>query len=440
MITGHLLPIIFLASIFLLLLLIIRFKINPFLALLLVSMLTGIAVNMPLADISSNIGKGFGNTLQGIGIVIGLGIILGKILSESGATTVVAHLLLKGFGRKNASLAMTVTGLIVSIPVFFDAAFVILVSLAKNISKLSKIPVITLTSSLAIGLIVSHNMIIPTPGPVDVGTSLGANLGNFALWSIAIAVPAVLVGGWLYSLYLGKSVKVDQQDDFLTEEDENMARPSASLSFFILLLPIILILLGSFMALFLQEGSVLKNLFLFIGNKNTALLITVFAAIFYLKKFTRKKTNELILEAAESSGMILLITGAGGAFGYIVAMSGIGEYIVNSLTAMNISILVTGFLLAAVLRAALGSSTVALITASSILAPLVINADVSNVLLAISICLGGLCLSLPNDSGFWVVSRFSGLTITQTLRSWTLGSTIAGITGFIIVLIFSTFL
>lgn len=237
MITGDWLPVIFFAAILFLLLLIIRFKINPFLALLLVSILTGIAVNMPLADISSNIGKGFGNTLQGIGIVIGLGIMLGKILSESGATTVVANLLLKSFGRKNASLAMTVTGLIVSIPVFFDAAFVILVSLARNIS-----------------------------------------------------------------------------------------------------------------------------------------------------------------------------------------------------------ILVTGFLLAALLRAALGSSTVALITASSILAPMVVNTEASSLLLAISICLGGLCLSLPNDSGFWVVSRFSGLTITQTLKSWTLGSTLAGVTGFLIVLIISTFI
>lgn len=439
MITGDWLPVIFFAAILFLLLLIIRFKINPFLALLLVSILTGIAVNMPLTDISSNIGKGFGNTLQGIGIVIGLGIMLGKILSESGSTNVVANLLLKTFGKKNASLSMTVTGLIVSIPVFFDAAFVILVSLAKNISRISRIPVITLTSSLAIGLIVSHNMIIPTPGPVDVGTSLGTNPGSFALWSIAIAIPAVLAGGWLYSLYLGKTVKVAQQGELLGEEDEQAARPSASLSFFILLLPIILILLGSFMALWLEKGQ-MRSMFLFIGNKNTALLITVFVAIFFLKKYTGKRTNELILEAAESSGMILLITGAGGAFGYIVAMSGIGEYIVNTFTAMNISLLVTGFLLAALLRAALGSSTVALITASSILAPLVVNTDTSSLLLAISICLGGLCLSLPNDSGFWVVSRFSGLTITQTLRSWTLGSTLAGVTGFLIVLIISAFI
>lgn len=440
MLAGIWLPIVFFAAIGILLLLIIRFKINPFLSLLLVSILTGIGVNMPLAEISSNIGQGFGNTMQGIGIVIGLGIMLGKILSESGATTVVANLLLKRFGGKNASLAMTITGLIVSIPVFFDAAFVILVSLAKNISRLSKIPVITLTSSLAIGLIVSHNMIIPTPGPVDVGTSLGVNLGNFALWSILIAIPAVLVGGWLYSLYLGKTVSVENKDDNSTREEDVLAQPSASLSFFILLLPIMLILLGSFIALLLEGESFLKSSLLFIGNKNTALLITVFVSIFFLKKHIGKSTNQLILEAAESSGMILLITGAGGAFGYIVAMSGIGEYIVNALTSMNISILATGFLLAAILRAALGSSTVALITASSILAPLVTDTEVSHLSLAISICLGGLCLSLPNDSGFWVVSRFSGLTITQTLRSWTLGSTITGVVGFILVLILNTFL
>jgi GntP family gluconate:H+ symporter len=440
MVTGHLLPIIFFAAILVLLLLIIRFKVNPFLSLLVVSILTGFAVNMPIGEISENIGIGFGNTLKGIGIVIGLGIVLGKILSEAGATETIARLLIEKTGKKKAPLALSFTGLIVSIPVFFDAAFVILVSLAKNISKISRIPVITLTTSLAIGLIVSHNMIIPTPGPVDVGTSLEVGFGSFASLAILVAVPAVLIGGWLYSLWLGKKDKSMPEDKTETTGVQEQKRPGALVSFTALLLPIILILLGSAMSFVLPEGSVIKELFEFIGNKNTALLISVFAAIFMLRKYLVKSVNQLIVEAAESSGMILLITGVGGAFGYIVYLSGIGEYIVTTLTGMNISVITTGFLLAAVLRAALGSSTVALVTASTILAPVALQTDASPVLTAISITLGGLCLSLPNDSGFWVVSRFSGLTITQTLKSWTLGSTIAGVTGFIIVLIINSFI
>lgn len=441
MVTGHLLPVIFFAAIIVLLVLIIRLKVNPFLALLIVSILTGFAVKMPVGEISENIGVGFGNTLKGIGIVIGLGIVLGKILSEAGATETIARLLIDKIGKKNAPLALSFTGLIVSIPVFFDAAFVILVSLARNISRISKIPVIILSSSLAIGLIISHNMIIPTPGPVDVGTSLEVGFGSFATMAILIAVPAVLIGGWLYSIWLGRRDKtVVERESESPHTPEDKGRPGAFVSFTALLLPIILILLGSAMSFAMPEESVSKQLFEFIGNKNTALLISVFAAIFMLRKYLVKSVNQLIVEAAESSGMILLITGVGGAFGYIVYLSGIGEYIVTTLTGLNISIITTGFLLAAVLRAALGSSTVALVTASTILAPVALQTDVSPVLTAISITLGGLCLSLPNDSGFWVVSRFSGLTITQTLKSWTLGSTIAGVTGFIIVLIINSFI
>jgi gluconate:H+ symporter, GntP family len=438
MVTGHLLPIIFLLSILVLLLLIITFKVNPFLSLLIVSILTGFAVKMPVGEISENIGIGFGNTLKGIGIVIGLGIVLGKILSEAGATETIARLLIEKIGKKNAPVALGFTGLIVSIPVFFDAAFVILVSLAKNIAKISKIPIITLTTSLAIGLIVSHNMIIPTPGPVDVGTSLEVGFGGFASLAILIAVPAVLIGGWLYSLWIGKKDKTLIEEEETDSTSSEIKRPGAFVSFTSLLLPIILILLGSAISFSLPEGSFIKELFEFIGNKNTALLISVFAAMFMLRKYLVKSVNQLIVEAAESSGMILLITGVGGAFGYIVYLSGIGEYIVTTLTGLNISVITTGFLLAAVLRAALGSSTVALVTASTILAPVALQTDVSPLLTAISITLGGLCLSLPNDSGFWVVSRFSGLTITQTLKSWTLGSTIAGVTGFIIVLIINS--
>lgn len=435
MVTGHLLPVIFFLAIFTLLLLIIRFKVNPFLALLLVSILTGFAVQMPIGEISENIGVGFGNTLKGIGIVIGLGIVLGKILSEAGATETIAKALIQKIGKKNAPLAMSFTGLLVSIPVFMDAAFVILVSLAKNMSRITKIPIITLITSLAVGLIASHNMIIPTPGPVDVGTSFDVSFGSFASLAIVVAVPAVLIGGWLYSLWLGRRDKTITPEEEKNVNTTDTPKPGMAVSFLSLLLPIILILLGSAISFMLADGSVLKEIFEFIGNKNTALLISVFAAIFMLRKYLTKSINQLIVEAAESSGMILLITGVGGAFGYIVYLSGIGEYIVNTLTELNIGLITTGFLLAAILRAALGSSTVALVTASTILAPVTLGSDVSPLMVAIAVTLGGLCFSLPNDSGFWVVSRFSGLSVTQTLKSWTLGSTLAGVIGFILILI-----
>lgn len=435
MITGDWLPVIFFGSIGVLLLLIIRFKINPFLALLLVSMLTGVAVNMPLAEISSNIGKGFGNTLRGIGLVIGLGIMFGKILSDSGAMKQIANFMIRKFGAKNATLSIALTGFLVSIPVFFDAAFVILVSLAKNVSRLSKIPVITLTTSLAIGLIASHNIVIPTPGPVEVGNNFGVSMGIYALFAIVVGIPAVLVGGWLYGIFLGKSDPTIEQEDTEEITISTGKIPSEGLSLFVLLLPILLILTGSVVNLLLGDQSSWKGVFEFVGNKNVAMFISTLAAIGLLSKFINTGVNHSISEAAKGAGMIILITGAGGSFGYLINQSGIGNFLVTTLTNWNISFLFLGFLLGAILRGALGSSTVALVTAASILGPLVPHVGMQPTFIALSICAGGMCLSLPNDSGFWVVSRFANLSVAQTLKSWTLGSSIAGVVAFVLIFI-----
>jgi len=441
MITGPLLIVIFLLSIVLLLFLIIKFKVNPFLALLLICIVAGFAVRMPANEITSNIITGFGNTLKGIGIVIGLGIVLGKLLSKSGATEMISRSLINRVGKKNAPLALSITGILVSIPVFFDAAFVILSSLVKNIGRLTKIPMVTLFTALSVGLIASHNLIVPTPGPVDVGESLELSFGSFAFWAIVVVVPAVLVGGLIYGRIAGrsKSSTINDVDNEMPDKDEEKL-PGAFRSFISLLLPIILILTGNIMNLFIEEGTWFYKMFAFIGDKNIALLASVFVAIILLRKYIVQKTNSLIMEAAEASGMILLITGAGGAFGFIVYQSGIGDYLVTSMTELNIPLLVTCFLLAAILRGAQGSSTVSLVATSTILGPIVIEAGISPLMAGLAICTGGLCLSLPNDSGFWVVSRFSGMTVQQTLKSWTLGSSLAGIVGLIVILIINSFI
>ncbi len=441
MVTGPLLIIIFLLSILLLLFLIIKFNFNPFLALLVICILTGFAVRMPADEIAFNMIKGFGNTLKGIGIVIGLGIILGKLLSKSDAAETISRSLIHQVGEKNAPLALSITGLLVSIPVFFDAAFVILSSLVRNIANLTKIPLVTLFTALSVGLIASHNLIVPTPGPVDVGESMGLSFGSFAFWAIIVAVPSVLVGGLIYGRIAGRSKSTGLVDENLERVDNNeKILPGSYRSYFSLLLPIILILTGNIMNLFLQEGTWFCKMFSFIGDKNIALLISVFVAIILLRKFITQETNSLILEAAEASGMILLITGAGGAFGFIVYQSGIGDYMVTSMAELNIPLLVTCFLIAAILRGAQGSSTVSLVAASTILGPVVLQSGTSPLMAGLAICAGGLCLSLPNDSGFWVVSRFSGMTVQQTLKSWTVGSTLAGVTGLILILIINSFM
>ena len=300
-------------------------------------------------------------------------------------------------------------------------------------------PFITLVTSLAIGGLITHNMIIPTPGPVAVGESLKLEFGPFTLYSLIIALPASLAG-WIYSKYLGKKKKLFTVEE---EEDENGHlndnKPSVLLSFTALVLPIFLILFGTVFAKLLPEGSVLSRIFSFFGDKNIALLIGVLFALVALKRYYLKSANELINQAIGSAGMILMITGVGGSFGTIINQSGIGEYLVYSLTSFNMPLLLVGFLLAAILRGAQGSSTVALITAATILAPSVMNTpSVNPYMVAIAITLGGMCCSFPNDSGFWVVSKFSNLSVKQTLLSWTIGNSIAGIVGFILLLIIST--
>ena len=434
-VTGWPLLVIFGIAIAFVLVSIIKFRLNPFVALLLTSILTAFLVGMPIGEIGGTIATGFGNTLKGIGIVIGLGIILGRILSESGATERIAHFLIDKVGQKNSPLALTITGYLVSIPVFVDAAFVILISVVKKVSSLTRTPAITLVTALSVGLITTHNMVVPTPGPVEVANSMKVSMGIFVLYAVVVAVPAALLGGWLYGLFVGRNVAFAEPAQETDQPQQEGKRPSSGLSFFTLLLPILLILFGSILTLTLPKESAAHGFFAFIGNKNIALLISVLAAILLMGRYIARPINQVVIEAAERSGMILLITGAGGAFGYVINQSGIGDYIIDTLMGWNVSILVIGFLLSAILRGALGSATVALVTASSMLGSLAGQTGTSPVLVALAVCAGGSCLSLPNDSAFWVVTRFSDFKINETFKGWTVGGCISGVVAFIVILL-----
>ncbi len=441
MVSGPMLFVVFIIAIAILLFAILKLKLNPFLALLLAAIATAFMVMMPMKDITGKIVTGFGNTMKGIGIVIGLGIILGKILAEAYATDQIADSMVKTVGEKHASLATTLTGYLVSIPVFFDAAFVILTPLNHQLSRTTKTPYITMLTGLAIGLIATHATVIPTPGPLAVAGNMNVDLGMFTLYAIIISLPGALVGGWIYGKILGKYRPAVSEP--LHEEGAAQAagvsKPPVSLALTVLLLPILLILIGSIMALVVEKGTMAAAIFGFFGDKNIALLIGVIVAMVTMKPYIKKSVNELITVAAESAGLILLITGAGGAFGQIINDSGIGKYIVETLKDWSVSPIVLGFILSQILRSAQGSTTVALITTSAILGPVAATMGVSPILIGLAICAGGIGLSLPNDSGFWVVSRYGGLDEADTIRAWTLGGTICGVTAFIVVLILSMF-
>lgn len=458
MITGYSLLLVFAVSIGLLLISIIKMKMNPFLALLSTSIITAFMVRMPLADISPTIATGFGNTLKGIGIVIGLGIIFGNILSEARATESIAKGLLKKTGDKNSALAINAAGFLISIPVFMDAAFVIMMPIVKYVADTTKKSIMMFICALGVGTIVGHALVIPTPGPLAVAANVNANVGAFIFYSIIVGFPASLAGGWLYgkifenykveevadaevvyhfeeSTGTGTTVSVEEINKKTDKPGNAVNIPSFGLSMSVLLFPILLILASNLFGMLLPDGSVSKSVLAFAGDKNTALLLGVFAAMYAMKDFVKKSYEKIIIESADSAGLILLITGAGGAFGNVINASGIGTFLVDTMSNMNISLLVLGFILSVLLRIAQGSTTVAIVTTSAILGPSIALTGMSPVLVGLAICAGGVGFSLPNDSGFWVLSRFSGLSVKDTLKSWTVGGTVAGLTAFGMVLL-----
>jgi len=447
----------FLVSLAFILISIIKFKAHPFFALIIGAIIMGIGAALPLPTIAAELATGFGNTMGGVGIIIIFGIIFGQILHESGSASQIASMLLKSIGQKKAPLAMNLTGYVVSIPVFFDAAFVILVNLAKTISRKGKIPFITLVTALAVGLITTHSMTIPTPGPLAVVANMGTNIPAFVVYSLLISLVASLVGGVVYGTWLGKKEQYksdfansfeDEFDELEKNEAEQTAKelPSGGLGVLLILLPIVMILMGTVVGELLEEGTFASQLVSFIGDRNIALITGTVVAYVALKKYLDKSFADIIGVAATTSGAILIITGAGGSFGRIINQTaigtGLGDVLEGLAGAGNVGVMfvLIGFFISQALRCAQGSTTVALITTSAIMGPIVMDMPyASTVLVSIAICAGGVGFSLPNDSGFWVINRLSKFSMEDTFKSWTTGGAIAGITALILLVILSFF-
>lgn len=440
MVTGNMLIVIFILSLAALFFLILKLKLEPFISLIGVAVGTAIAIGIPLKDVPGIVTTGFGNTLAGVGILIGLGVIFGQFLAASGAVEKIAQSVLKAFGVKRSPAGLALTGTVVSIPVFFDAAFVILSGLIKSLSKKTGISIVTFVTALGVGLIVSHNMIAPTPGPLVVAENTKSDLGLFILYGLICSIPATLVGGYIYGMFIGKrmdhSGEIEEQE--LEAQDVPKKEISAGLSLGILSLPIMLILANTLFKL-IFPNTMISTVFGFIGDKNIALFLSVIVGIIVLSPYISTAKDKLFSEAINSAGIIILITGAGGAFGAVINKSGIGNYLIETMQSWSIPVLLLAFIFSQILRASLGSATVALVTTSSILGPLAVNLGVSPILLGLAICAGGIGLSLPNDSGFWVVNKFGKLTIPQTLKAWTIGGFIAGLTALGTVYILSLF-
>jgi len=440
MLTGTPLIGVFILSVAILLITIIKLKMNAFISLLLTALVTAFIVGMPVADIGSTISNGFGGTLAGIGMVTGLGVMLGKFMFESGGIENLANMLLKKLGEKNSPIAVGISGFITGIPVFGDVVYIMFAPMLRMLSKKTKISMTCYACAISVATTCTYALVLPTAPPLAVASELGLNIGVFFVYATISAFIGMFFGGIAYGHYLKKvdeksghnlSFDFSDMDDKeigeITMGDSNRVRLPVGKTISILLVPIILILVGSFGSAFLAADSAVLGAMQFFGDKNVAMLVGVLYAVIITKPYIKEGTSELMTKAADQIGLILLITGAGGAYGKVLQATGIADYIAETLSGYSIPLLLLCFLIAQIIRCAQGSTTVSLITTASILSSTISASTVSPVLCAIAICAGGIGLSLPNDSGFWAISRFFKIDVKDTIRSWTVGGFVAGV-------------
>ncbi len=416
-----------------------KFNFHPFLSLILAAIVMGFVGGLSESEVINTLMNGFGKTLGSIGIIIAFGTIIGAYLEKSGGAKTLANFVLKIIGKKRAALAMNITGFIVSIPVYCDSGFIILSPLNKAISKSTKIPLVVLGVSLAAGLYATHVFVPPTPGPLAAATALDADLGMVIMLGLVVAIPVSLVG-LLWAKYIGKKIKTENIESEAIEDIKVEKLPKTGMSFGPIIIPILLITLKSisnYPTHPFGEGTI-SSILNFVGNPVIALLFGVFLAFNLKDKKSKDTHHNWVASGLKEAGIIILITGAGGAFGAILRATGIGEIIGTSFSDMNIGLLLP-FIIAAVLKSAQGSSTVAIITTAAIIAPTLesfgLDSALGRALTVLSVGAGAMTVSHLNDSFFWVVAQFTEMDTPTALKSQTVSTFFQGLTGIIIVMI-----
>lgn len=452
MITGTVLLFIFVLSIAFLLITIMKCKMNAFISLLLTSVLTGLLVQMPPAQITGVIAEGFSDTVGGIGIVTGLGVVLGMLLFESGGILVIADTIIKKFGDNQSPTALALSAFVTGIPVFGDIVDILFAPIVRTLSFKTGISRMTFVAAVAVSGSIAASAIVPTPAPLAVGEILDLNVGYFFVYSVIAGVAGMLMGGILWGKFLnqrerirGNSRKLDKLDEeelkIIQMDTEDKKRIGFGKAVSMILLPIGIIVCCSFLNGLFAESSSVGAWLNFFGDKNIAMLIGVLYGMMIAKPYLKngETIERVIMKSADQVGLVLLITGAGGSFGAIIQETGIGEYLADTFSNFHIPLLLLCFILAQLIRCAQGSTTVALMTTASIMKSGIAGNGISPILAAIAICAGGVGLSLPNDSGFWSIGRFNRITVSETFEAWTVGGFIAGVSMFGVVCILSVF-
>lgn len=429
----------------LLLVLIIKFKVHAMLSILIGAIAIGLIAGMPFEEIVTAVDDGIGNTLKGIALLVGLGSMFGAILEASGGAQTLAVTMVKKFGDEKAAWALGITGLVISIPVFFDAGLIILIPLAFSLAKRTKKSSLFYAIPLLAGLAVGHAFIPPTPGPVLVATMLNVELGWVILVGVCCGFFAMIVAGPVWGAICGKKFYVPVPEQIANQEDIDESKlPSFASVVTIIMIPLVLIILKSVAGVVPALAGV-QPLFNFLGQPFAALLIATLAAMFILGTrhgYSMAELEKILTKSLEPTGLILLVTACGGVLRYILQYSGLGEIIGNAVASVNLPIVVVAFLVAALVRICVGSATVAMTMAAGIVAAMPEIASLSPMYLACVVAAvagGATVCSHFNDSGFWLVRSLIGLDEKTTLKTWTIMETLVGGTGFIVALIISFF-
>lgn len=429
-----------------LLTLIIVLRMHAFVALVLVSLGTAVAAGVPLADVPSVAIAAFGSTLGSVALLVGLGVMIGRLLEVTGGAQVLADTLISRFGEKRAPLALGIAALLFGLPIFFDAGLVVFLPIIFSVAKRFGGSVLMYALPAAGAFAAMHAIVPPHPGPVTAATEIGASIGLTLLVGVVAAVVAWFVGVYAVTIgWLGK-VHVPVDDSVLTggrEVDEG-ARPGFAHVLGILLLPVLLIAGNTILTTLRTNETIaadggVADVFIFIGQTPVALLIALLVASYTLaiRHHSRAEIEGLLNDALGPICAIILITGAGGMFGGVLRYSGIGEALSDSLADLGLPLIVSAFVIATILRVAQGSATVALTTTAGLLSAAVAEADPSSlqlVALVLAIAAGATVLSHVNDSGFWLVGRFFGMDVKTTLKTWTVMETTLGVAIFVIAL------
>jgi GntP family gluconate:H+ symporter len=447
-------------AIALLLFLILKISLHPFVALLLVSILVALAAGIPATQLASVIEAGMGKTLGHIALIIPLGAMIGRLIEHSGGAAVFADDLIRRFGNQRAPLALTIAGAVIGIPVFFEVGVIMLMPMAYGVARATGKPVVNFALPMCIALLIVHAILPPHPGPVAAASLLGSEVGRILMWGLPIcAVTTACAYGFSLVILRGRYEMTDdiraevygpdapQTEAPVAGAGPNAApyRPAVATVLALILVPIVLIMLGTLASVAIPAGSIVRSVFVALGTPFVALLLDVLVCAYVLgirHGWTRSAVANVIGSAIPGIALVVLVTGAGGAFAQILVSTGIGYAISDLLRSTGLPVLGLAFFLTLILRVAQGPTTVALITTAGLIGPLVAQSGLNANQLALT-CVamgaGGMAGSHVNDAGFWIVTRLVGLNVADGLRSWTILTSCAGAVGFLLTLMLWNF-